>query len=48
MTLLPKYWTVQRAADESGVSKYMANKAHALKKEQGTLAEPAKNLGKTF
>jgi hypothetical protein len=48
LTLLPKRWTLQRTAGECGVSKYMVNKVHALKKEQGILAEQEESGKNTF
>lgn len=47
MTLLTKSWAVQRISDEFGISKHVANKACALKKEKSIPGEPANNLEKT-
>ncbi|CAH0556044.1 unnamed protein product [Brassicogethes aeneus] len=48
LTLVPSSWSIQKTANEFGVSTYMVNKARKLKKDYGILAEPEKLKGKSI
>ena len=40
LTLIPKSWSISRAAEYSGATEYMVRKANALRDGQGILSEP--------
>lgn len=48
MTILPKTWSIHKIQKEFGVTYYMARKSKILVQEQGILATPNPQPGKTL
>ena len=48
VALTPESWSIKKAVQEFGVTKYKVKCARELKKERGILAEPKQNVGKAL